>query len=231
MRNIELTPRLKTIGDMVRKGVRVADVGTDHAFLPLFLVKSGIAVSAIASDINTGPIENARNNIIEYGCQDLIKLVRCSGLDGITEDEVDDVIIAGMGGELISTIIDNAKWLRNPDKHLILQPMSRANELRKYLFDNGFEITEEYIACEGKRLYTIISAYYYGNTIKYDDVFLYVGKVLRNKNEAAKRYGLNQAEVLRKAAEGIEKSNDDTGKAVKLKNLSQKIIECVGEIE
>lgn len=227
MKNIELTPRLKTIGDMVREGVRVADVGTDHAFLPLYLVKSGKVCSAIASDINIGPIKNAQKNIIEHQCQDLIKVVHCGGLDGVTGDEVEDVIIAGMGGELISAIIDNANWLKSPDKHLILQPMSRANDLRKYLCDNCFEIVEERIAREGKRLYTIISAYYCGKKVECDEVFLYLGKVLLNTSEDAKRYVLNQADVLRKAAEGLEKSNDEREKSVKLYDLSERIAKCV----
>ena len=227
MKNIELTPRLKTIGDMVREGVRVADVGTDHAFLPLYLVKSGKVISAIASDINIGPIQNAQKNIIEHQCQDYIKLVHCGGLDGVNSDEVDDIIIAGMGGELISAIIDNASWLKSSDKHLVLQPMSRANELRKYLCDNCFEIAEERVVCEGKRLYTIISAYYSGKKTEYDDVFLYVGKVLSTCNDEAKKYVLNQAEVLRKAAEGMAKSDDDREKSVKLYDLSLKIAKCV----
>ncbi len=227
MKNIELTPRLKTIGDMVREGVRVADVGTDHAFLPLYLVKRGKVSWAIASDINIGPIQNAQKNIIEHQCQDYIKLVHCGGLDGVNSNEVDDVIIAGMGGELISAIIGNASWLKSSDKHLVLQPMSRANELRKYLYDNCFEIAEERVVCEGKRLYTIISAYYSGKKTEYDDVFLYVGKVLSNFNDEAKKYVLNQAEVLRKAAEGMAKSDDDREKSVKLYDLSLKIAKCV----
>lgn len=230
MKNIELTPRLKIIGDMVREGVRVADVGTDHAFLPLYLVKSGKVSSAIASDINIGPIANARNNIFEHQCQDYIKLVHCGGLDGVNSNEADDIIIAGMGGELISSIIENADWLKSPDKHLLLQPMSRANELRKYLCDNGFSIVEERVACEGRRLYAIISAYYCGQKVEYDDVFLYVGKVLLNLNEETKRYVLNQADILRKAAEGMEKSDDDREKSVKLYDLSSKIAKCVEEI-
>ena len=227
MKNIELTPRLKTIGDMVREGVRVADVGTDHAFLPLYLIKSGKVRSAIASDINIGPIKNAQKNIIEHQCQKLIKVVHCSGLDGISAGEVDDVIVAGMGGELISAIINNASWLKSSDMHLVLQPMSRANELRKYLCDNCFEIAEERIACEGRRLYTIISAYYSGKKVEYDDVFLYVGKVLSSTSDQAKRYVLNQSDILRKAAEGMEKSDNDKEKCVKLYDLSLRIEKCV----
>jgi len=227
MKNIELTPRLKTVGDMVREGVRVADVGTDHAFLPLYLIKNGKISSAIASDINIGPIKNALNNINDHQCQDYIKVVHCSGLNGVSGNEVDDVIIAGMGGELISAIINDADWLKSPDKHLILQPMSRANELRRYLCDNGFEISEERIASEGKRLYTVISAYYCGEKIGYDDVFLHVGKVLLNQSDDARRYALNQADVLRRAAEGMEKSDDDREKSVKLFDLSAEIKNCV----
>ena len=227
MKNIELTPRLKTIGDMVREGVRVADVGTDHAFLPLYLVKSGKVRSAIASDINIGPIKNAQKNILDHNCQNLIKVVHCGGLDAISGDEVEDIIIAGMGGELISTIIDNSKWLKSSDKHLILQPMSRASELRKYLCDNCFEIKYETIVREGRRLYTIISAFYSGVKSEYDETFLYVGKVLSNPTDDAKQYVLNQAYILKKAAEGMEKSNDEREKSVKLYNLSLKIEKCL----
>ncbi|MBR5773514.1 MAG: SAM-dependent methyltransferase [Clostridia bacterium] len=230
MKNIELTPRLKAIGDMVREGVRVADVGTDHAFLPLYLIKSGRVSFAIASDINLGPIQNAQSNIVEHNCQEKIKLVHCGGLDGVTADEVDDIIIAGMGGELISSIIDNAAWLKMPDKHLLLQPMTRANDLRRYLCENGFVINEERVVCEGRRLYTIISAFYCGKSIEYDDVFLYVGKTLLNPTEVAKNYVLQQSYVLRKAAEGMEKSVEDRENAVKLFDLSNRITRCVEEI-
>ncbi|MBR5273102.1 MAG: SAM-dependent methyltransferase [Clostridia bacterium] len=224
MKNIELSPRLKTIADMVRRGVRVADVGTDHAFLPLYLVTKGIATFATASDINEGPIKNAQNNVKAHQCEDVIKLIQCAGLDDVDGTQVDDVIIAGMGGELISEIINNAKWLKNTDKHLLLQPMTRVNELRKYLCDNGFDIVEEKIACEGERLYTIISSNYVGKQIEYDEVFLHVGKVVSNNNEASKRYILNQASVIKKIAEGMEKSDDMKEKSVKYYDLSNQIL-------
>jgi tRNA (adenine22-N1)-methyltransferase len=187
-------------------------------------VTEGIATFAIASDINEGPIKNAQSNIIAHQCEDKIKLVHCGGLDGVDGDRVDDVIIAGMGGELISAIINDAKWLKKPDKHLLLQPMTRANELRKYLCDNEFDIIEERVVCEGERLYTIISAKFIGKPIKYDDVFLYVGKVNPDKNEVSKRYILNQSAVIRKIAEGMEKSEEMKENSVKYYDLSRRIL-------
>ena len=169
--------RLKTAADLVRENSRVADIGTDHAYLPAYLVLSGRVVSAIACDIVKGPLDNAAQTVEEYDLSDKIELRLCNGLQGVNADEVDDVVICGMGGELIASIIDDAPWLKCSDKHLVLQPMSAVDDLRIYLANNGYFVEKETLVKDGKRIYIVISACFTGEKYDYSPEYLYVGNV------------------------------------------------------
>ena len=169
--------RLKTAAELVRQNSRLADIGTDHAYLPAYLVLSGRVVSAIACDIVKGPLDNALNTLKEYNLTEKIELRLCDGLQGVKDNEVDDIVICGMGGELIATIIDNAKWVKSPDIHLVLQPMSAVDDLRSYLSSNGFRVDEEVLVKDGKRLYIVLSVYYTGENTDISADYLLVGNV------------------------------------------------------
>ncbi len=169
--------RLKTAADFVREGSRVADIGTDHAYLPAYLVISGRVVSAIACDIGEGPLENAKKTVDELRLTDKIELRLCNGLDKVFASEVDDVIICGMGGELISQIVGGAPWLKSADKHLVLQPMSAVDDLRLYLARNGFKIHNEKLVKDSGRLYVVFSVYYDGVPFEPTADYLYVGDI------------------------------------------------------
>ena len=169
--------RLKTAAELVRQNSRLADIGTDHAYLPAYLVLSGRVVSAIACDIVKGPLDNALNTLEEYNLTEKIELRLCDGLQGVEDGEVDDIVICGMGGELIATIIDNAKWVKSPDIHLVLQPMSAVDDLRSYLSSNGFRVDEEVLVKDGKRLYIVLSVYYTGENTDISVDYLLVGNV------------------------------------------------------
>ncbi|MBQ7007325.1 MAG: SAM-dependent methyltransferase, partial [Oscillospiraceae bacterium] len=130
---MKLSPRLKAAADMVRCGKKIADIGTDHAHLPIFLVENGICVSAVASDVRPGPIANAKANVEAAGLADKIQLRLASGLDKVSPDEADDIVIAGMGGILMVQLLEVAEWLKDESKHLVLQPQSHAEILREYL--------------------------------------------------------------------------------------------------
>ena len=172
-----LTPRLRAVAELVREGAFVADVGTDHAYLPIALVKEGRAIGAVASDINEGPYLCATKNVHEHSLEDKISTVHCPGLSGIDKFSPTDILICGMGGELIASIIDDAPFVRNKNIRLVLQPMTHSEILRKYLLGNGFEIVVERIVKEDK-LYQIICAEYTGNkNEKYTDTELLVGKI------------------------------------------------------
>lgn len=158
MREAELTPRLLCAANFVPAGARFADVGTDHAYLPVWLLQHGVIGRAIASDIREGPLSRARASARTYGCEDRMDFRLCPGLTGIGREEVDTVAIAGMGGEMIAGILDAAPWTREQDTCLVLQPMSSVPELRAWLAENGYRIRRERLVREGQRIYLVLLA-------------------------------------------------------------------------
>lgn len=155
-KKLELTPRLRMVADLVPAGVRLADVGTDHAYLPAALVLEGKIPSAIAADLRPGPLSRAKITVREYGLNGKITFRLCDGLKGIGPEEVQAVAIAGMGGETIASILAAAPWTREGDMTLVLQPMSSSSDLRLWLSQNGYQIVVEELAREGDTLYTAL---------------------------------------------------------------------------
>ena len=154
---LELSPRLAMAASMVPDGARLADVGTDHAYLPAALLLAGRIPSAIASDLRRGPLERARQTAAAFGLEEKISFRLCDGLSGIRPEEADAAAIAGMGGETIAAILAAAPWTRELDIPLVLQPMSSMHDLRAWLGQNGYTIQEERLAREGDALYTALS--------------------------------------------------------------------------
>ncbi|MBQ7828458.1 MAG: SAM-dependent methyltransferase [Clostridia bacterium] len=171
----EMTPRLLTAASFVREGAVVADVGTDHAYLPIYLVSAGTAIRAVASDINEGPLSRAEANVRRFGLSDRIALRLTSGLAGIEAFTPTDVLICGMGGELIASILEAAPFVRDPAIRLILQPMTSARELRLWLAANGFAVTEERFAAEKEKLYVVLCASFCGKPYEPTDADSYAG--------------------------------------------------------
>ena len=156
MRRPELSPRLRMVGELVPAGARLADVGTDHAYLLAVLILEEKIPRAVAADLRRGPLDRARATVREYGLTERVAFRLCDGLTGIRSDEVDAVAIAGMGGETIAAILSAAPWVREGDVPLILQPMSSMPDLRGWLRENGFRIETERLAREGEMLYTAL---------------------------------------------------------------------------
>lgn len=187
----KLTPRLDLIAEMVKNCEQekkvVADIGTDHAKLPIFLVNSGICNFTYASDINTGPLEKAKENIKYFKCpDDKIKIVLSNGIEKIPRD-YNILVIAGMGGELISDILENGKPDRNVT--LILSPMTAAEELRLWLYKHNYSIVKEKIADEGKKIYTVIKAIFSNEPVHFEKIDCWLSQaLLSSKNELVKRY-------------------------------------------
>ena len=153
-KKLELTPRLRMVADMIPAGARLADVGTDHAYLPSALLLEGKISGAIAADLREGPLSRAKETVREYELEGKVAFRLCDGLKGIRAEEADAVSIAGMGGETIAMILAAAPWTREQDTALILQPMSSMEELRLWLGRNGYVIREERLAREGDTIYT-----------------------------------------------------------------------------
>ena len=153
-KKIELSPRLRMVADLVPEGVRLADVGTDHAYLPSALLQEGRIPSAIAADLRSGPLSRARNTAEECGLLDRISFCLCDGLTGIRPEQADAVSMAGMGGETITLILKAAPWTREKGIPLILQPQSTYVELRGWLMEHGYRIETEQLVRDGEMIYT-----------------------------------------------------------------------------
>ena len=161
----KLSKRLRCAADFVRAGAYIADVGTDHAYLPIVLLSEGRICGGVVSDINEGPIERAKANIRENGCSELLVAKRCDGLSDLRDDHPEDIFILGMGGELIARILGDAPWVKHPSIRLILQPMTHPELLRAFLFKEGFSIVDE-VLVEDDKIYQVICAEYSGMPLR-----------------------------------------------------------------
>lgn len=160
MQGETLDRRLQCAARQVRMGSRLADIGTDHALLPVALVRSGVCPYAVASDIRTDPAELARRAVEEAQLADRIEVRLGPGLSVLQPEEADDLVIAGMGGETIVSILGEAPWIRSSHFRLILQPMSRPEVLRRWLHRAGFLLEAEPAVEDGGHLYSILRAHY-----------------------------------------------------------------------
>lgn len=196
-----LSPRLKAAASLVRGGGVLADIGTDHGYVPVNLVKNGVIKRAIASDINKMPLQNAAKAVRESGFEDKIELRLSDGLKRFNEGEADEFFIAGMGGTLIAEILAAAEWVKNSSLHFVFQPQSRAEELRWFLFDNGFEIERETAVFEGRRVYIALSAVYTGKNTPHDFADCFLGKL--EKTPEAKKHISLQINRLQKKYDAL----------------------------
>lgn len=168
--------RLDVILSLLPRGCRLADIGCDHAYIPICAVQHGKADFAYASDVRKGPLSRAAENVAAANLSDKIVLKLANGLDGAEEFNPDAIVIAGMGGELIAEIIDRAPFVRSDKITLILQPMTCPYELRKYLLCNGFEIELERLSYEDGHIYQIFTCRYTNNPQHYTEPELETGK-------------------------------------------------------
>lgn len=197
---------------MCRRGRTAADVGCDHAQLACYLAQN-ISSFVIASDVRDGPLDAARRTVAECGAAN-VKIVKSDGLAEI--DFADDVIICGMGGELIAQIISGCRFL-SEDTRFILQPMTKDDFLRKWLYQNGFEIDREIVAAEKERRYVVMYVRYTGLCCEVDEYFALTGRI-------------TDAEYLNRLGEKlmkISKNTTDREHSEKLRGIAFKIFDNV----
>ncbi len=206
MSKIKLDDRLSAVASLVRQGSVVADIGTDHAYLLCYIIEKGVCPCGIAADINKGPLNNARQTVIDCGLTDKVQLILSNGLKNIPENSADDIVMAGMGGILISEIIDCAPWVKNENINIIAQPMTHAEVLREYFCKNGFKINKETTSTDGKRHYVAISASYAGLIYDYEKSYYYLGELLKNNDENTKKYIEKMIFTLNKKLEAQKKA-------------------------
>ena len=170
-----MNKRLELIASILPHGRGFADVGTDHGYLPVYMAQHGYSGKIIASDINEGPLSTAVASARQAGVEDRICFRLCDGLDGCGSEELDTVVIAGMGGDTICGILDRADWVMSRDILLILQPMTKAEVLRYWLANNDFAICGEWLIEENGEIYQILSARF-GARTPLSDAELFTGK-------------------------------------------------------
>lgn len=200
LRIFELSPRLQSVADLVPQGARFADVGTDHAYLPVWLILNGTVKQAIASDVREGPLENARQTAQRYGVSDKVSFRLCDGLTGLKPEEVDTIAIAGMGGETIAEILAAAAWTAQGKHRLILQPMTAHPELRAWLDGYGFQIEREILTCEEKTLYStfLVGG---GNAVRLTPAETWAGRQEKDMNAPLRGQYLDK--LLRRAEKAL----------------------------
>ncbi len=221
-----LSKRLMALAAFVKSGSKVCDVGTDHGYLPAFLYLSGNMKSVTATDIRENPLASARANLDRFGA-DGVRLVLCDGLSSVTREDADTVIVAGMGGEVISGIIDRADFLRDNTVELILQPTTAANQLRRYLAKNGFAVEKETAVSENGKVYSIMLARFTGNPYALTAVREQIG-ILSCDNEDAKEYILKQYRIAKKCADDLKSVADKQQQYQHFYNLSQDLKNIIG---
>ena len=214
---LTLQPRLHVISSLVPDGAKLVDVGTDHGFIPVRLLLDDRIRAAIASDIGAAPLDHARRTAEQFGVTERMDFRLCDGLCGISEDEVDTVVIAGMGGDNIAAILSAAPWTRNGTL-LLLQPMSKAEVLRRYLPENGYRVIAEQLVADKGVIYPILTVRG-GEMPPASDPQTWGGFLLQS-DPLRNRYLDEQILRLRRAASGLGKAKDDSAHERREKLLS-----------
>lgn len=210
-----LDKRLRLIASYVRlDGVTVCDIGTDHALLPCFLREKGVA-KVIATDISDGPLATAKRTCDFYGFTD-IQLIKSDGLENILH--ADDLIIAGMGGELIARMVGECakKKFTSEDFRLILQPMIHPEKVRKSLYNNGYEIISEKATEDKSKHYCIIYAKFSGECKSISDEFAFWGKM---EDEVYINYRKNKIMKILNNLETAQKNSKNKDEKIRLNKL------------
>ena len=216
-----LSKRLQCVADKVKKGSKVADIGTDHAYIPIYLIANNICEYAIASDIKKGPINIAKANIMKHTMEKSIETRLGKGLCTIKQNEVDTVIIAGMGGELIREILKDSKEVCETIDTFILQPMTAGEELREWLYNNRYRIDDETLIKEDEKFYNIIVCS--KGYDKVDKIYYDIGiKLIENNDPLLGQYLDKKINETMKIMQNLE-GKETSGARVRLEECNNKL--------
>ena len=209
---LNLDKRLSMVASLVRPGHILCDIGTDHAYLPVYLIQNNIIPKAFAGDLREGPLENAKTTVSKYGLEDRITLVLSNGLTQFKDCYLTDFVIAGMGGNLISDILKDSPFVNVKNNHFVFQPQSHAEDLREYLYNTGFEIIKEAAVKDGKHIYIAIEAEF-NESPKTLPIIprwkYYVGEMSHSDSSCAKewlQYVITRLETRKNAIKNMESS-------------------------
>ena len=210
------------------KGDFVADIGTDHGYLPCFMVENGLCRKAFACDIAEKPLESAQKHIKEQGLEDKIQTILANGLENVPLDEITDIVIAGMGGEMIVSILENCDKIREKKVNLVLQPMTKWDILRRWLYENGFQVTRELACTEGKFVYSVMQCVYTGAKPDYECnlEYLYFGRVNSDYQEG-REYLKRQSQRLEKTGRGLANVPEKSEISQEMIKLAEQTLENI----
>ncbi|WP_102400169.1 tRNA (adenine(22)-N(1))-methyltransferase [Haloimpatiens massiliensis] len=221
---MDISIRLKTIASMVDKCEVLVDVGTDHAYIPIYLVENHICQRAIASDINKGPVEKAKLNVAMEGLKEKIQCRLGGGFSTIEPAEADVAVIAGMGGNLIRDIILEREEVFKNLQYAVLQPVQNPEVLREFIYKKGYEILDEELCLEDEKYYQIMKVKFNNKPINIKDIYYEVGqKLIEKKHPLLKNFLMHLVNKYKRILNSIK---DDTDLAKKRKiEISHKLKE------
>jgi tRNA (adenine22-N1)-methyltransferase len=207
-----LNPRLTSAAEFVRQGARFADVGTDHAYLPLFLLSEGRISYALCTDINEGPLASAVANAKDAGLYDKMDFRLTDGAAALAEYGITDMAICGMGGDLIASIVEAADYLRDEKINLILQPMTKQEHLRRHLALSGFSVLGERFSFDSGKYYVTLLAEYTGECREISECEAELGIDVPHNSDAAEYLGFleGKRKAAKKALDGKRSGGYDT---------------------
>lgn len=223
--------RLLEAARLGRPGSAFADVGTDHAYLPIYLIKEGLSPRGLATDLRDGPVAAARRNLAAAGISDRVTVRKCDGLDGIGEFAPDDIYILGMGGELIRDILSRSDYVRRQGVRLILQPMTKPEELRYYLSSAGFAEVDSALVRSSGRIYQIIAAEYDGKRRELSPEAALLGEInVSRGGQLLAEYARRLSRSRRRAADGIASAGGSAEELYLLADALERIAEAAGQM-
>ena len=230
---MQLSQRLSSVASMVTAGNCLADVGTDHGYVPIYLYERNIIPHAIAMDVNKGPLERAALHIAESGMKEAIETRLSDGLTALKPGEADSVVVAGMGGPLIIRILSAHPEITESLKELILQPQSEISEVRIWLYEQGYEIVEEHMVFEDGKYYPMFKAVKNPEAEKLTNLEYKYGKIsVLGEPEVLRAYLVreiaNKQNILQKLSE--ETTEKSKVRAVEIKALLAELEEMLSEM-
>lgn len=228
---VKLSKRMSAVASMVTKGNRLADIGTDHGYVPIALVEQGYIPSAIAMDINQGPLDKAREHIAAQRLDNCIQTRLSDGVDALEAWEADTILIAGMGGELVIHILSQGEAVCKAAKELVLQPQSDLDKVRKYLRENGYRIVDEDMILEDGKYYPMMRAVPFDGPSPADKLKpeisaicdLYGPLLLKNGNPVLKKYLVKQHRMLDAILSNLEKQEQTEAITERVSQIQQSI--------
>lgn len=222
---MELKGRLGAIASKIPECGTLADIGTDHAYIPIYASLKGLCARALAADVRAGPVRIAERNIRRYHLHGRVETRLGYGLEPIAPGEADVAVIAGMGGPLICEILQGSVEKARQMKLLVLQPMNVVEAVRKWLNESGFAICEEILAPEGKKLYHIICTSWTGDVGPQDEYELYAGKeLLQGGDPFLKEYLVRKKRQLDVILEGKTRAGDDVDELRRITGIRDRIL-------